>query len=101
LKPIDLIEAIEKGKEIFLMSNTSISGVGAYYGQGKDWLTCQLAGFMSKKFLTAQYLYRTYEQETLAILEGLCKWEDKLLGRQFCVIMDHQALQFFASQAHL
>jgi hypothetical protein len=61
LKPIDPIEAIEKGEEIFLMSDASISGIGVYYGQGKDWLTCQPAGFMSKKFLTAQYLYRTYE----------------------------------------
>jgi hypothetical protein len=56
---------------------------------------------MSKKFSTAQYSYRMYKQETLAILEGLHKWEDKLLGRRFWIITNHQALQFFSSQAQL
>ena len=40
LKPIDPIAAIENNEEIFLVCDTSVSGIGAYYGQGKDWLTC-------------------------------------------------------------
>jgi hypothetical protein len=50
------------------------------YGQGPEWQTCRLAGFLLKKFSDAQRNYRTYEHEMIAILEGLLKWEDKLIG---------------------
>ena len=39
--------------------------------------------------------------ETLAILKVLLKWEDKLVGRKFTVITDHQVLEFFSKQKHL
>ena len=50
------------------------------YGQGLTWQKCQSAGFMSKKFTTAQHNYTVHELETLGILEALLKWEDKLMG---------------------
>jgi hypothetical protein len=56
---------------------------------------------MSKKFTNAQQHYAVYEQETLAILEALQKWEDKLISHRIHVIMDHKALEFFQSQAQL
>ena len=56
---------------------------------------------MSRKFKEAQQNYRVYEMETLAILEALTKWEDKLIGRKFTVITDHQSLEFFSKQKHL
>ena len=59
---------------------------------------CRPAGFLSKKFSTAQLSYCTYEQETLAILKGLLQWEDKLLGRKIVIISDHQTLEFFNTQ---
>src|SRR5258706_480262 len=37
-------------------------------------------------------------QETLAILEGLLRWEDKLLGREVIIITDHRTLEFFNTQ---
>jgi len=37
-------------------------------------------GFLSKKFSSAVQNYCTHEHETIAILEALIKWEDKLLG---------------------
>jgi hypothetical protein len=100
LKPIDP-EEIKNGKKIFLICDASPHGIGAYYGQGKDWQSCRPAGFLSKKFTNAQISYRTYEQETLAILEGLKKWEDKLLGRPFEILTDHKALQFFETQGSM
>jgi hypothetical protein len=36
--------------------------------------------------------------ETIAILEALLKWEDKLLGRWVTVVTDHKALEFFKTQ---
>jgi hypothetical protein len=56
---------------------------------------------MSKKFTNAQQHYAVHELETLAILEALQKWEDKLVGHKFHVITDHKALEFFQNQAQL
>jgi RNase H-like domain found in reverse transcriptase len=71
------------------------------YGQGPTWQTCQLAGFMSRKFTDAQRNYRVFEHEMLAIPEALLKWEDKLLGFRIHVVMDHKALEFFKTQSRL
>ena len=98
LKPIDYKRAQWTGESIFLICDTSILGIGSYYGQEVEWDTCRLAGFLSKKFSTAQLSYLTYEQETLAILEGLLRWEDKLLGRRIVIITDHRTLEFFNTQ---
>ncbi len=91
LRPIDP----RKPEPIWLICDASVYGLGALYGQGEDWRTCRPAGFLSKKFTSAQRSYHTYEQEALAILEGLMKWEDKLLGRKFTIVTDHKALEFF------
>ena len=42
-----------------------------------------------------------HELETLAILEALIKWEDKLIGRRVRIVMDHKALEFFKTQSRL
>jgi hypothetical protein len=76
LRPIDPT----KDEPIWVICDASASGVGAVYGQGQSWQTCRPAGFMSKKFTSAQHNYRVFEMETIAILEALLKWEDKLIG---------------------
>jgi len=58
---------------IWLICDVSKSGVGAMYGQGPTWKNCRPAGFMSKKFTTAQQNYAVHELETLVILEALLK----------------------------
>jgi len=75
--------------------------VGTLYGQGEDWKTCRPAGFMSKKLTDAQHNYWTFKRETLAILEALLKWEDKLLGFPFKIITDHEALKYLSTQQKL
>ena len=97
LKPID-----PRGTEpIWLVCNASLYGVGTLYGQGPDWKTCRPAGFMSKKLSNAQQNYRTFERETLAIIEALLKWEDKLLGFGFTIVTDHEALGYLNTQRKL
>ena len=76
LKPID----VNNPDPIWVICDGSKSGVGAVYGKGPEWQTCRPAGFLSKKFSAAQQNYQTHEHETIAILEVLIKWEDKLLG---------------------
>jgi hypothetical protein len=94
LKPIDP----NCNDPIWVICDASTSGVGAVYGQGPEWKTCRPAGFMSKKLTNAQHAYATYEHETLAILEALLKWEDKLVGRRFIIVTDHRTLEFFKTQ---
>ena len=76
LRPIDP----KRDEPIWVICDASMAGIGAMYGQGKEWHNCRPAGFMSKKFTSAQHAYRVFEMEMIAILEALLKWEDKLLG---------------------
>ena len=91
----------QSDEPVWLICDASKTGVGAMYGQGPTWKTCRPAGFMSKKFSYAQQHYAVHELETLAILEALHKWEDKLVGQRFHVITDHKALEFFKTQTTL
>ncbi|KAE8237293.1 hypothetical protein A4X13_0g8842 [Tilletia indica] len=98
LKPID---PAHNNDPIFVVSDASTSGVGALYGQGATWQTMRPAGFHSRKFNSAQMNYRTHEQELLAVLEALMKWEDQLLGRKFVIITDHRSLEYLQTQKKL
>ena len=53
LYPIDM----KKDEPIWIICDASAFGIGVVYGQGPDWRTCHLAGFMSKKFTTVQRSY--------------------------------------------
>src|SRR6201986_69752 len=94
LRPIDS----RTDKPIWLICDASASGIGGVYGQGLTWETCRPAGFMSKKFTAAQHNYRVFEMETITILKGLIKWEDKLIGNKINIVTDHRALEFCKTQ---
>ena len=76
LKPIDT----NNPDPIWVICNSSKSGVGTVYRQGLEWQTCHPTGFLSKTFSSAQQNYCTHEHEMIVILKALIKWEDKLLG---------------------
>ena len=86
---------------IWIITDGSKAGVGAVYGQGPDWKTCRPARFMSKKFSNAQQYYQTHKHETIAMLEALMKWEDKLVGHKFTLITNHKGLKYFETQKNL
>jgi hypothetical protein len=56
---------------------------------------------MSHKFTDVQRHYCVFEQEMIAILEVLLKWEDKLIGYHIHAVTDHQVLEFFKTQDQL
>lgn len=97
LRPIDH----KSDEPIWVVTDASISGIGGYYGQGPTWQTMWPAGFHSRKFSPAQVNYATHEQEILAVIETLMKYEDKLLGKSFVVVTDHRSLEFFKTQRDL
>ena len=66
LKPVDF----NRNEPVWVITDGSQMGIGAMYGQGKSWDTCRPAGFLSKKFMSAQHNYCTHEHETLAVLEA-------------------------------
>jgi hypothetical protein len=76
-------------------------GVGTMYGQGPTWDTCWPAGLMSRKFMAAQRHYYTPEQGTLAILEALLKWEEKLICYPITVVTNHKSLEYLKTQSKL
>ena len=94
LKPVDF----SRNEPVWVITDSSKTGVGAVYEQGKDWELCCPAGFLSKKFTNAQHNYRMHEYETIAGLEALMKWEDKLLGQKFTLVTDHKGLEYSKTQ---
>ena len=97
LKPVDF----NRNEPVWVIMDGSQTGISAIYGQGESWDTCQPAGFLSKKFTSAQHNYHMHEHEILAVLEALMKWENKLLGRKFTVVTDHKGLEYFKTQPNL
>ena len=65
LKPVDF----NKNEPVWVITDSSQMGISAMYGQGTSWDTCRPAGFLSKKFMSAQHNYHMHEHETLAVLE--------------------------------
>ena len=94
LKPVNF----SSNEPVWVITGGSKTGVGAVYGQGKDWEHYHPAGLLSKKFSNAQHNYRTHEHETIAVLEALMKWGDKLLGWKFTLVTDHKGLEYFMTQ---
>ena len=89
LKPV----AFSSNEPVWVITDGSKTGVGAIYGQGKDWEHCCPAGFLSQKLSNVQHNYCTHEQETIEVLEALMKWEDKLLSQKFTLVTDHKGLE--------
>jgi RNase H-like domain found in reverse transcriptase len=77
------------------------SGVAGVLGQGQSWDRVKIAGLWSARLTTAQSNYPTHQQELLAIVGALDKFEDQLLGRRFTVVTDHRSLVYLSSQDNL
>ena len=69
LKPVDF----NRNEPVWVITDGSQTGISAMYGQGENWDTCRPAGFLSKKFTSAQHNYHTHKHKTLAVLEALMK----------------------------
>ena len=91
---LKLIDA-DRPATIWVVCDASANGIGVFYGQGAEWYSAHPARFLLKKFTPAQCSYHTWEQELIAILEALIKWEDKLIRHEIMIITNHKALTFF------
>ena len=94
LKPV----YFSSNEPVWVITDGSKTGVGMEYGQGKNREQCHPARFRSKKFSNEQHNYHMHEHETIAVLEALMKWEDKLLGQKFTLVTDDKGLKYFKTQ---
>ena len=82
---------------IYLVTDTSDIGIGAWIGQGQPH-DIRPARFFSRKFNNAQIDYTTYNKELLAIVAALDHYRPQLVGHKFTILTDHKPLLTFQSQ---
>lgn len=81
----------DPGRELFLECDASPYGVGAallHRIEGQY----QPLGFRSRTLTAAEKNYSQIEREALALVYGVTRFRDYLLGRQFTLVTDHQPL---------
>src|SRR5258705_4146472 len=91
LKPLDY----ESKEPIYLVTDASALGIGAWIGQGPTLSDIRSTGFYSRKFNAAQSRYNTTDKELFAIITGLQHFQPQLLGTKFTILTDHKAALAF------
>ena len=97
LRPIDY----DNSEMIWLFTDASPTGTGAWIGQGPIRDAARPASFHSRKLTPAQSNYPTHQQETLAIVEAMELFAHLLLHRHFIVVTDHEGLTKLMTQKNL
>ena len=90
MKPIDHESALP----IWLITDASNRGVGAWVGQGETADTARPAALHSRKFTNAEMNYGTTDKEALAIIGVLTSFHQLLAGNEFTIVTDHQPLMY-------
>jgi len=88
MKPVDY----KSGVQIWLITDTSLSGCGAWVGQGDTPETARPAALYRRKFTDAQHNYGTTDTEALAIIDSLSALSHILKDAEFTIVTDHQPL---------
>jgi len=97
LRPIDY----NKSDMIWLFTDASPTGTGAWIGQRPTRDAARPAAFHSRKLMRSQSNYPIHQQETLAIIEAMEAFAPHLLHRQFTVVTDHESLTKLMTQKNL
>ncbi|SCZ91567.1 BZ3500_MvSof-1268-A1-R1_Chr1-2g01494 [Microbotryum saponariae] len=82
----------------WVMTDTSLQGIGGVLLQGSHWKTAHPIAYWSRQYIPAERNYPTHEQELLAIVEALKEWCIDLLGGHFHILTDHSTLEHFQTQ---
>jgi len=91
----------ESAEPIFLVTDASLIGTGAWVGQGPSVSEIRPAVFHSRKFNSAQSNYSTFDEELLAIVDLLEHFRPVLSGCRFTILTDHKRLVAFPKQSEL
>jgi hypothetical protein len=101
LCPIHWESCEDPEHQVFVICDACPSGIAGILGQGSSWDRVKIAGLWSARLTIAQSNYPTHQQELLAIVGALDKFEDQLLGRRFTVVTDHRSLVYLSTQDNL
>ena len=88
LKPLDY----KSQDTIYLVTDASLMGIGAWIGQGPSMDDIQPAAFYSRKFKHAELNYSVTDKETHGIIDGLEQFTPQLTGTKFTILTDHRQL---------
>jgi len=97
VRPLDY----ESAEPIFLVTDASLIGTGAWVGQGPSVSEIRPAAFHSSKFNSAQSNYSTFDTELLAIVDALEHFRPVLSGCRFTILTNHKPLVAFSKQTEL
>ena len=97
LRPIDY----NKADMIWLFTDASPTGMGAWIGQGRTRDAARPAAFRSRKLTPSQSDCPTHKQETLAIIVAMEAFAPRLLHRHFTVVAGHESLTKLMTQKNL
>ena len=84
----------ESALPIWLITDASDTGVGAWVGQGETADTARPAELHSRKFSNARMNYGTTDKEALAIIDALTAFHYLVAGNEFTIVTDHQPLMY-------
>ena len=85
-------------KEYFVDTDASNVGLGAALMQRGDDGTPHPVAYASRKLTPVEQTYSTREQEALAIVFAVDKFDCYLAGRRFTVVTDHRSLSWLMTQ---
>ena len=80
-------------RDFVLQMDASDRRMGAVLGQVDKKGEEHPVSYFSKKFLLREEKYSAIEKECLAVKSGVLAFRLLLLGREFVVVTDHQALE--------
>jgi hypothetical protein len=97
LRPI----SFTSGEPIFLFTDASKVGAGAWEGQGPTPESAIPASCHSKRFATTQLHYPVHELKLLAIVDAVEIFQPILYGTTFTIVTDNKFLSYFMKQTTL
>ena len=90
MKPIDYESALH----IWLITDASDTGVGAWVGQEETANTARAPALHSRKFSNTLMNYGTTDKEVLAIIDALAGFHHLVPGNEFTIVTDHQPVMY-------
>ena len=90
----------DPGKKLLLACDASPYGVAAVLSHQMEDGSDRPIVFVSRTLTPAEKKYSQLEKEGLAVVFGVCKFNQYLMGRSFTILSDHKPLQYLFSADH-